>query len=448
MATDETMNIDERYKYLRLMYPRYKQAGRKLKSQLLDEMEAVTGLHRKTLQGLLREPPQRKRRERERKRTYKAEFDTALAVIWETLDHICPLRLKPNLVSTGQQLAKFGEITWSPKLAQQLADVSVSSIRRHLPPRTVATRRRKPTTPPNRHQQQMQAYRIPRDIAEVGHFEVDLVHHCGTATEGEYIYTLQMIDVATGWGARRAILGRSYVVMADALAYLFAQVPFPIRELHPDNGSEFLNAHLLTFLEQAYPACDRTRSRPATPNDNRLVEEKNSSAVRRYLGDRRLDTVTQTRFLNTIYDKLHIYLNYFIPVLKQIDKQYLPSTATRQGYIKRIHDPARTPLDRWSDLDPNSEAAQALCHQRDKLNPRELRRTIYRDLDHLFAYPAATPGQVENIFETLADPDRFPEAVAALRAVDTVDKPKNGLPTVSTAPTTMTNFSLSGKEAA
>ena len=330
MATDE-MSIDERYQYLRRMQRRYQQADRKTKQLLLDEMEAYTGLHRKALIRRLNSPLQRQKRRHERDKTYGPEVDAALEVIWETLDHACPLRLQPNLVSTGQWLAHHQELTWSPTLEAQLAQISVSSVARHLPRRPPEARRRKSPAPPNRHQQQIPAYRIPRDIAEPGHFEIDLVHHCGAVTEGEYVYTLQMIDVATGWGARRALLGRSYVVMADALAYLFAQLPFPVVELHPDNGSEFLNAHLLAFLEHEYADPQRSRSRPGCPNDNRLVEEKNGSVVRRWVGDRRLDTVRQTRWLNTIYEQLYVYHNYFIPVLKQIDKAWQPPTAERQG---------------------------------------------------------------------------------------------------------------------
>lgn len=348
MATDN-MSIDERYQYLRRMQTRYQQADRETKQLLLDEMAAYTGLHRKSLIRRLSSSLQRQPRRRERDTVYGPEVDAALAIIWETLDYSCPLRLQPHLVSTGRVLAQYEELTWSPHLEAQLAQISVSSVGRHLSPRPPEQQRRQPAAPPNRHQQAIPAYRIPRDIAEAGHFEIDLVHHCGASTQGEYVYTVQMIDVATGWGVRRAILGRSYVVMADALAYLFAQPPFPVLELHPDNGSEFLNTHLLAFLEREYPATAPSRSRPACPNDNRLVEEKNGSVVRRWLGDRRLDTVMQTRWLNTIYDQLYRYHNYFIPVLKQIDKVWLPPTAQRQGYIKRTHDTARTPLERCGD---------------------------------------------------------------------------------------------------
>jgi hypothetical protein len=449
MATND-MSIDERYQYLSRMQSRYQQADRETKQKLLDEMVAYTGLHRKSVIRRLGGSLQRQARRRERDKVYQAEVDAALAVIWESLDYVCPLRLQPQLVSTGQLLAKHGELTWSPQLEAHLAQISVSSIGRHLPPRPPEQRRRKPAAPPNRHQQAIPAYRIPRDIAAPGHFEIDLVHHCGVSTQGEYVYTVQMVDVATGWSARRAILGRSYVVMADALRYLFAQLPFPVLELHPDNGSEFLNAHLLAFLEREYPATDPSRSRPGCPNDNRLVEEKNGSVVRRWLGDRRLDTVMQTRYLNTVYEQLHLYHTYFIPVLKQIDKVWMPPTSERLGYMKRTHDTAQTPLERFGALDDPAYAAQyqVMCQARDVLNPRQLRRDIEKALDHLFAYPNARPDEVQNVYETLADPDHFPEAVEALRAVGTVDKPKSGLPTVPTAPTTTVVSSFSGKEAA
>jgi hypothetical protein len=450
MATND-MSLDERYQYLSRMQSRYQQADRETKQKLLDEMVAYTGLHRKSVIRRLGGSLQRQARRRERDKVYQAEVDAALAVIWESLDYICPLRLQPQLVSTGQLLAKHGELTWSPQLEAHLAQISVSSIGRHLPPRPPEQRRRKPAAPPNRHQQAIPAYRIPRDIAAPGHFEIDLVHHCGASTQGEYVYTVQMVDVATGWSARRAILGRSYVVMADALRYLFAQLPFPVLELHPDNGSEFLNAHLLAFLEREYPATDPSRSRPGCPNDNRLVEEKNGSVVRRWLGDRRLDTVMQTRYLNTVYEQLHLYHTYFIPVLKQIDKVWMPPTSERLGYMKRTHDTAQTPLERFGALDDPAYAAQyqVMCQARDVLNPRQLRRDIEKALDHLFAYPNARPDEVQNVYETLADPDHFPEAVEALRAVETVDKPKSGLPTVPTAPTTTTVVSsFSRKEVA
>lgn len=294
----------------------------------------------------------------------------------------------------------------------------------------------------------MPAYRIPRNVADPGHLELDLVHHCGEATVGEYVHSLQLVDVATGWSVRRAILGRSRLVVVDALAFLLPQLPFPLRELHPDNGSEFLNQMLADFLVQDYPDCLLSRSHSATPNDNRLVEQKNSSLIRHYLGDRRLDSVAQTHALNALYARMQPFHNLVQPVMKQIAKAWVPATDDRPGYVRRRHDTPRPPLQRLCDiLGHDHVTPQVLFQRRDDINPLELRRAIYQDRDHIFTLPGAQLGQTENVFATLACPDRFPAAVAALQAVDTVDKPQTGLTTVSTASTT-TDLSQNRKEEA
>lgn len=439
MATTETMNIDERYKYLRMMQPRYRQADRATKKQLLDEMEDFTGLHRKSLVRRLNGRLTRKPRTCERTATYGAEVDAALLLIWQALDYVCPERLQPSLVRIGKLLAGHEELAWSPSLEAQLVEISISTVRRHLPAAPVTHRHRKPRVPVNRYQREIPAYRIARDVSDPGHLEIDLVHHCGAETKGEYVHTLQTVDVATGWCNCRAILGRSYIVVRDALAYMLPRLPFPVREVHPDNGSEFLNQHVMRFLAEEYPHVTRSRSRGGQPNDNRLVEENNGSVIRHYLGDGRLDTVMQTRWLNTIYAQIEQFHNFIQPVMKQLSKEWVPPTAQRNGYVKRQHDTARAPLVRLRELlGPDSTACQALFAEYQQINPLQLTQDIRQDLDHLFTYPNAEPDQIESIFETLADPERWPEAVAALEAVDTVDKLNDSLPTVPTAPTTTT----------
>lgn len=419
MTTDDKMTIDERYKYLRIQHARYAEAStRRKKKELLDEMENVTGLHRKYLIHMMQQDTlKRHPRSRERDKTYGPDVDEVLALVWEALDYICPQRIKPVLVFTAEQLAECGELRLGPQLKAQLATISASTIGRHLPapPAYRVTRAHKRFQ--NVHQEEIPIRRIPWDIQEPGHFELDLVHHCGGRTEGTYVYTLQIIDVATGWSGRRAILGRSYIVVADALYYLAHQIPFPFLELHPDNGSEFLNDHLLRFLDEYYPDLDRSRSHPGTPNDNRYVEQKNSTLVRAFLGDVRLDTVQQTRYLNHIYDQMHLYHNFIQPVMHQIDKVWVPNTDGSGGYIRRKHDAAAPPVVRLCATETLTEARRsALLQQRQALNPLALCRKIHADLDHLFAYPGAVQGHPESAYETLAHPELFPAALAALEA--------------------------------
>jgi len=114
----------------------------------------------------------------------------------------------------------------------------------------------------NRVARQIPMTRIPWNEAQPGHLEIDLVHHCGPNAQGEYVHTLQMIDVATGWSERVAVLGRSYLVMSDAFRYIRQRLPFAMLELHSDNGTEFLNQHLLRFWKEEVPELYLTRSRP------------------------------------------------------------------------------------------------------------------------------------------------------------------------------------------
>jgi hypothetical protein len=449
MATTEKMPIEERYQYLRRMQKFYRQANRKEKKELLDQMEMHTGLHRKSLIRHMNSSLQRKPRRRERGNEYGPEVDEALLVIRESFDYICPERYQPKLLERARALARHGELRLGPQLAADLGRISISTIRRHLPPSPLVHRRRKPTAPPNRHQQEIPAYRIERDIDEPGHFELDLVHHAGGSSEGQYVHTLQLIDVATGWSGRRAILGRSSLVVVDALTELFSEIPFAIRELHPDNGSEFLNDILERFMREKHPHVLLSRSRRGQPNDNRLVEQKNHTLVRYFLGDRRFNTVKQTRYLNTLYAQLAVFYNVYQPVMKQIDKMWMPATEERAAYLKRIHDQPRSPLSRLCELYKFvPPRLQPWIEHRYGTNPLQLRREIYAGLDHLFAYPNADPDQVEDVYQTLAHPDLFPAAQVALQAVDTGDKPQPGLPPVPTASTTTTSSSLRRKEEA
>ena len=297
MSHEDEMSIDERRKYLHKIQQRYREADRTEKRGLLDEMAAVTGLHRKSLIRLMNMALARKERCRQRGKTYGAEVDDALRVIAESHDDICAERLQPSLVAMAEQLARHGELSTTETLLDQLGRISVSSVQRRLSrlrqdrPRR---RRHKGSAKPSALLRQVPMGRIPWDIGQPGHFEVDLVHHCGSSTSGTYICSLQMIDVATGWSERAAVLGRGYVVMQDAFQYLLDRIPFPVLEVHPDNDSAFFNSHMASFWGDRLNGARLSRSRPYHKNDNRFVEQGNSSLVRAYLGDTRLDTVAQT----------------------------------------------------------------------------------------------------------------------------------------------------------
>jgi hypothetical protein len=242
--------------------------------------------------------------------------------------------------------------------------------------------------------------RIPWNEENPGHFEADLVHHCGPSASGEYNCTMQLIDVATGWSERVAVLGRSYLVMEDGFKRILARLPFPVVEIHPDNGSEFFNHHMLRFWKEAIPDVQLSRSRPFQKNDNRNVEQKNATLVRAYMGWERLDTVAQTLAANDLYDKMWLYYNFFQPVMHMAEKSWIREDG--QTRVKRRYDQACTPFHRVCKTKAISqERRQQLEDLRDKTNPRQLRKEIYKLIDDLFSLPCATPGTRENVRLTL-----------------------------------------------
>jgi hypothetical protein len=403
MSTEDKMNIDERRKYLRRMKERYVRASRKEQGRLLDEMEAVTELHRKSLLRLMNGSLERKPRQRQRGRTYGSEVEYALSVIAESFDYLCAERLTPNLVWMANHLASHGEMLVSPPLLEKLDQISISTTQRILA-RIPRDKPRLPRKGPHRTRKLTQGIpmrRIPWNEQQPGHLETDLVHHCGPSASGEYVCTIQTIDVATGWSELRAVLGRSYLVMEDAFRYILTRLPFLIRELHPDNGSEFFNHHLLRFWKGTVKGVRLSRSRPYHKNDNRFVEQKNSSLVRAYLGNDRLDTVAHTIAVNQLYDKVWIYYNLLQPVMRLAEKIVTPVEG-QLARVKRRYDQARTPFDRLCQTTAiTQERREQLEALRDRTNPRQLRQEIYDQLDYIFSLPNAIPGQTENVYLTL-----------------------------------------------
>ena len=416
MQIDAVMTIDERRKYLYGMQQRYRPANKTVRQSLLDEMEEVTHLHRKSLIRLMGGSLQRQPRREQRGRSYTAEVDDALRLVAESYDYLCAERLTPSLVTMVEHLATHHEIQPSLALLEQLSRISVSTVQR-ISQRIGQDQRRQPRRPPgsaNAVSKEIPMGRIAWDEKQPGHFEIDLTHHCGPSASGDFMHTLQMIDVTTGWSERAATLGRGFLVMRDAFRRILARIPMKVLELHPDNGSEFLNWNMLRFWKDVFPGVQFSRSFPYHKNDNRFVEQKNSSLVRAYLGYDRLESVAQVQAVNQLYDKLWVYNNLFQPVMRLKEKVLVPSPDhPDRPRIKRVYDEAQTPFDRLCETDAIQPARrQALLRLRDQTNPRQLRKEIYALIDQLFTLAPACPGDYEDVALTLFVPLHADEALA------------------------------------
>lgn len=389
MATDK-MSINERLAYLRVMQERYLKANRKDKAALLSQMEDVCGYHRKYLIARMNSPDlSRHKRRRERSRTYGMEVEEAVRLVADALDWICAERLQPCLARMAQHLARHDHLTLTPELLAQLEKISVSTVRRILQrsarPAGALPHVRRGRRPDLAVQSLVPVHVIPWQEPEPGHFEADLVHHRSAPDqEGPFVCTLNLVDILTGWSERFAILGYESATLWKALQAFKERCPIPVREVHCDNGPEFLNYALISQFGAQMQESQLTRGRPGFKNDNRFVEQKNSSIIRAYLGRLALHTAEQRALLDQIYLNMGCYYNLFQPVLRQTSRQ-IARGSDGVCRIVRTQDRAATPLERLLRAKPPlpqelAERLLALYHDTD---PLALKRLIHRQLGEL-----------------------------------------------------------------
>jgi hypothetical protein len=251
----------------------------------------ATGYHRKYAIQLLNHPPQPKAAQRRpRRRKYTGRVRAALATVWRVANGICGKRLVAVLPQYVEALERHGELDLDADTRTLLLQISAATADRLLAPVRAAT---KPhgltTTKPGT----LLKAAIPVrtfaewDDAQPGFMEVDLVAHCGPTTAGEYLNSLDMIDVTTRWVELAALRNRSQATVTAAIRDCQIRLPYPLLGLDSDNGAEFINGDLKRYCEQEHVTF--TRCRPYRKNDQAYVEQKNWTAVRQVVGYERYE---------------------------------------------------------------------------------------------------------------------------------------------------------------
>lgn len=307
----------------------------------------------------------RKKRQKPRERSYGAEVEEVIVLVWESLDYICAERLTPVLLPMAQHLARFGAVKLREEIEEQLKTISRATVSRILH-RYRSRRRRLPQKGAERANQVTKGVpmgRIPWNTTEPGHCEVDLVYHSGASVAGEFGHTIQMVDVATGWSERVAVMGRGQRAMEAGFKHILGRVPFPLVELHPDNGSEFFNAHLVRFWKESVVGVHLSRSRPYQKNDNRFVEQKNDTLVRQYFGDLRFDRCEEIEAMNALYEQMWVYYNLFQPVMHLVGKTVVDDK------VRRKWDQAQTPFERLKATGKRKSPSGSSSYKRSMSRP-------------------------------------------------------------------------------
>jgi hypothetical protein len=383
-AQDVTdMSKAEKQAYLRAIRGRYAKARRGEKSKILDEFCAVCGYHRKYALRLLGRPPSRRAPAKPgRPSQYACEAVLIpLRAIWLATDQMASKRLVSALpLWLPHYEATHGALEAS--VHERLLTISAASIDRLLAPvRAQAGRRGLSGTRPgtllkNQIPLQTQSW----DVSLPGFMEADTVAHCGSSLAGDFAWSLTMTDLYSGWTECRATWNKGSAGVLTQIQAIQATLPFKLRGFDCDNGSEFLNWHLLRYFQNHTQPIQFTRSRPYHSNDNAHVEQKNWSCVRQLFGYDRFDNPKAITLMNDIYaNEFSQLTNSFCPTMKLTEKKRVGAKV-----VKKYTTP-QTPAQRLLDHPAIEEVTKArLRHQQTALNPFELRDTIQRKLRQIF----------------------------------------------------------------
>lgn len=374
------MSIAAKYEYFQAIYDRYQSASKKEKKIILDEFCNNCNYNRKYAIRLLNSAVETKSvanlSRRGRKKIYDdAIIETILTDIWKATNLPCSKRLK-YLIPLWLPFYKKQKI--AEPIQHKLLTISAATIDRIMAPsRAKFSKQGLATTKPGSILKKQVAIKTDQwDEQQPGFLEADTVAHCGTSTAGMFVYTINCVDIATQWTEQRASWGKSEKNVLMAIRDMEQHLPFTVKGFDTDNGSEFLNWHLVRHFQQRKHPVQFTRARPYKKNDNAHIENKNWTHVRQYLGYQRFDNPELVAMLNNLYrHEWNLYFNFFNNSFKLIEKKRVKSKI-----IKKFDVP-KTPFQRImeSEFIP-AETKQRLQRIIDNIDPFELEQRMAHNI--------------------------------------------------------------------
>lgn len=381
------MSKTTRLEYLENLKPKYLKAGKKEKTRMLNELVDIAGYNRKYAIRILSAKTDlsvRKNIPRKKKKCfYDPEVVAVLRKIWELLDYPCGTRLKAAVPFTLESLERCGELKVSSSIRDKLFKIHPRTIDRRLKREKVVQRigvkKNFATTKPGTLKSKIPVRKGAQWEENMpGLEEIDTVAHNGGDPSGEFVYTLNTTDIYSGWSEPAAGLGKAEktVIEKELQGMIIPSLPFGLRGIDGDNGSEIINILLYKYCKKNNILF--TRARPYKSNDNAHVEQKNWTHIRKMIGYGRLDRQEQVNALNDLYrNELRLYINFFQPHMKCVKKEYSGSKCKRKYSVK-------TPCQHLMDSKHVSkEQKRKLEEVYLSLNPVELKKSIDKKLDYI-----------------------------------------------------------------
>jgi hypothetical protein len=379
------MSPRARMEYLETIYLRYKKASLKQKTLILNEFCSNCDYHRKHAIRLLnhfKRFTKPKPKKRGKPSNYnKPSVLEPLKKIWLAANLPCSKRLKVILpLWLPSYVKQFGSL--SLQVVKALHRISPATLDRLLEPARVKYRGRGRTTtkPGTLLRKQIPIKTHQWDEKKPGFLEADTIAHCGGSLLGDFVYTIDTVDIATGWTEQRAVWGKGETEVFKQIQDIEDFLPFPLLGFDCDNGAEFLNWHLMKYFHQRDKPVQFTRSRPYHKDDNAHVEQKNWTHVRQWFGYHRLDKPALVGLMNDLYtQEWRLYHNFFLPSVKLVEKKLV------DGKTMKRYDQPKTPYQRVLESPFVSPSVRrSLKEQFETLNPFRLRKAIEDRLNTIF----------------------------------------------------------------
>lgn len=375
----------------------YAKAGRHDKTNILNAVTQLTGMHRKaavrasnwqlkalqpkTIDG--KPSPTydaNRRRKPGRPRKYSQQVDVALKAIWEDYGYICAERLHPIIGESIRIMKRDGQWVYGENIDMLLSSMSIGAMKKRLlrmAKEKGLVRGISTTSSRNAAMQSVPIYYGNYADKGVDYGQLDNVVHSSNKLFGKMVYTYALVDMGTYWIIPYATYSKGSKQTRAFLAHVSQQLPWKLRGIHPDNGDEFLNAEVINHCK--WYGIEITRSRPYKKNDNCNIEERNRHVIRKYAGFDRYDHPDEVVVLNELYKYVGLYQNFFQPTFKVAQKAYYVNDqgVRCRRQTKAVYDKPMTPYQRAMQCKTISLVTKnKLTKQYESLNPRALRAKI------------------------------------------------------------------------
>jgi len=378
------MSNKSKQEYLASIKSRYLTSTKTEKKKILDEFCKICNYNRKYAIRKLNEkekkPPKRKWKRGRKKKYDSVEIKEFLLKLWKKSNLACSVRLKAMIPIWLPYYPK----ELSEQTKSLLIEISASTIERLL--RVKKNRYEKiglaTTKPGSLIRKQIPIKTQQWDESSPGYIEADTVAHCGGSLSGMFVYSLNTVDIATGWTEARAMWGKGQKTAFEAIKSIEESIPFKLKGFDSDNGGEFINWHLYDYFIKRKRPVNYTRSRAYQKNDNAHIEGKNWTHIRQYFGYMRFDKPEIVDMMNDLFQHQWSYFhNFFLPSMKLYSKERV------NGKVIKKHLAPKTPLQRLLESNTLTKKKESELKKKfENQNPFELQKELERKIKEILNY--------------------------------------------------------------